>query len=226
MIRTITISREYGSGGSIIGGLLATRLNWKLVDDAMVAELARAADVDPDVAMRYDEGVDSWFYSMVKGIWRGGYEGGVTQPRAEAFDADAMAALWHHAIREAGELGHCVVIGRGGQCILQNRKDVFHVSIYAPFRQKVGLLREMVPGQDDYARLMEETDKRRAAYVQRYFGEDWINRHLYNLMICSSIGYEETASVIVWAAGLEPKDFADKPASPTTGDGERLPQKT
>ena len=49
MSRTITISREYGSGGGISGGIVATRLNWKLVDDCMVAELARAANVDPNV---------------------------------------------------------------------------------------------------------------------------------------------------------------------------------
>jgi cytidylate kinase len=226
MFRAITISREYGSGGSLIANLLAMRLNWKLVDDSVVAELAAAADIAPDVAVRYDECVDPWFYRMVKAIWRGGYEGVATQPSTEAFDADAMATLWHRAIKEAADIGHCVIVGRGGQCILQEREDVFHVSVYAPLQNRVRLLREMFPGRNDYERLIEETDKRRAVYIQRYFGQDWTNRHLYDLMICSSIGFEEAANVILQAAGLGAKSLESEQARTPTPGSEPLPQKT
>lgn len=225
MIQVITISREFGSGGSLIANILAMRLNWKLVDDPVVAELAKAADIDPNVAVRYDECVDPWFYRMVKAIWRGGYEGGVTRPNSEAFDADAMAALWHRTIQEAAEIGDCIIVGRGAQCILQDRKDVFHVSVYAPFEDRIRLLREMLPGRDDYEVLAEETDKRRAAYIQRYFSQDWTNRHLYNLMICSTIGLEEVANVILLAAGLQPESAGGRQASTPTSGGEPLSQK-
>jgi cytidylate kinase len=97
-------------------------------------------------------------------------------------------------------------VGRGGQCILQNRKDAFHVFVYAPLDEKVRRLRERIGGEDsELATLAEETDRRRATGVRRYFGQDWTDRRLYHLMICSSIGLEQAASTIICAAGLEPK---------------------
>ena len=44
--------------------------------------------------------------------------------------------------------------------------------------------------------------RKRAVYIQRHFGQDWTNRHLYNLMICSSIGIETACQTILCAAGL------------------------
>ena len=40
--------------------------------------------------------------------------------------------LTRRIIEEAAEIGDCVIVGRGSQCILQQREDTFHVFIYAP----------------------------------------------------------------------------------------------
>ena len=45
MIKTITIEREYGSGGGEIAELLAKRLGWKLWDQLLTEEIARLADL-------------------------------------------------------------------------------------------------------------------------------------------------------------------------------------
>ena len=89
MIQVITISREFGSE---VARILAERLEWKLIDDLLVAEIAHRADVSPDLARRYDECVDPWFHRMCKALWRGGYEGVVSRGELNAFHADAMAA--------------------------------------------------------------------------------------------------------------------------------------
>ena len=201
-IRAITISREYGSGGGIIARILAHRLGWRLVDSALIDEIARIANVNPQIAARLDESVDPWFHRLTKALWRGGYEGSATFVLADVFDADAMVSLCQRIITEAAEIGQCVIVGRGGQCILQDRQDVFHVSVYAPLGQRIDRLRDRKPPGMDLAALAQETDRRRAAYIRRYFGQDWTDRHLYNLAICSSCGLERAASVIIQAAGL------------------------
>ena len=43
MIRVITISREYGSGGGTVARMLAERLGWRLVDQSLIAEIAKTA---------------------------------------------------------------------------------------------------------------------------------------------------------------------------------------
>ncbi len=202
MIRVITVSREYGSGGGPIARIVAERLGWRLVDDPLVKELAKTADVNPELAARYDESIDPWFYRLFKAIWRGGFEGVLSNAGTADFDADMMAEIWHRTIRESAELGECVIVGRGGQCLLQERADTFHVSVFAPMQLRVRLLSEVLPPGTDIERYAREVDGRRAAYVRRYFSQDWTNRHLYHLMICAEIGFERAAEAILCAAGL------------------------
>jgi cytidylate kinase len=204
MFQNITISREYGSGGAEIARRVAERLGWKLIDKCLIEDIARLAKVTPEVARRYDERVNPWFERLIKAVWRGGFEGSASRVEAGAFDAEEMAQLAVRVIREAAELGHAVIVGRGGQCILRDRQDTFHVSVHAPLELRVENLRRMFGSAAGTAEQAEETDRQRAAYVRRYFGEDWKEPRLYHLVIDASMGLDRAADAIVEAAGLGP----------------------
>jgi cytidylate kinase len=203
MIRAITISREYGSGGGTIAEILGRRLGWRLIDDPLIAEIARSIHASPEVVRSYEETVDPWFHRIVKALWRGGFEGAVVRTEDDAFDADGIARLWSRVITEAADLGECVVVGRGGQCLLQSRGDTFHVKIYAPMWLRVKNLEGREAEGADIAAAARERDRRRAAYVYHYFEQDWMNPHLYHLMLSAAIGAERAAQTILCAAGLE-----------------------
>ena len=202
MIRVITISREYGSGGGAIARQLADRLQWKLIDDPLVAEIAHTANVPADLARRFDERVDPWFHRITKALWRGGYEANVSRCEAAAFDADAMADLWNRVIRESAALGNCVVVGRGGMCLLAGRNDVLHVAVRAPIELRVRNLRSQIPDPAAARTEADAHDARRGAYIQRYFGQDWRDYRLYDLVIDSRVGFEAAVNAILCAAGL------------------------
>jgi cytidylate kinase len=205
MFNVITISREYGSGGGTLAEMLARSLGWKLVNQSLVEEVAKRAKVDPELAARYDECVDPWFYRLVKGLWQGGYEGLATAADTNLVDSEAMARLAGEIIREAASLGQCVIVGRGGQCILRQRNKVFHVSVFGLHQQKMERMRDRIAPGTDAERFMEETDRRRAAYIQRFYGEDWKDRRLYHLVISSVLGLETVRDTILCAAGRAPK---------------------
>lgn len=205
MFNVVTISREYGSGGGTLAEMLSRRLGWKLVNESLVVEVAKRAKVDPEIAARYDECVDPWFHRLVKGLWQGGYEGLATRVDTQMVDSEAMTRLAGEIIREAAELGECVIVGRGGQCILRQRRDVFHVSVFGPQQQKIQRMRGRLAPGTDAERFMDETDRRRASYIRRFYGEDWKDRRLYHLVISSALGIETVADTIVCAAALTPK---------------------
>lgn len=202
MFNVITISREYGSGGATLADMLARSLGWKLVDESLVAEVAKRAKIDPETAARYDECVDPWFHRLVKGLWQGGYEGLATAVDSRTIDSEGMTKFAGEIIREAASLGQCVIVGRGAQCILRNRKNVFHVSIFGPHQQKIQRMRDRLAPGMNAERMMEETDRRRAAYINRFYGEDWKDRRLYHLVITSGLGLETVRDTILCAAGL------------------------
>ncbi|MCL5006290.1 MAG: cytidylate kinase-like family protein [Acidobacteria bacterium] len=204
MFNVITVSREYGSGGGIIAEMLAKNLGWKLVDKSLVDEVARRAQIAPEVAARFDSCVDPWFHRLVKALWRGGYEGVATAINTDIIDSETVAGFGGEVIREAASLGQCVIVGRGSQCLLRKRGDTFHVSIFGPRHAKIQRLRERLAPGTDVERVMDQMDRQRAAYINRLFGEDWRDRRLYHIVISSGLGLEKVADTILCAARLTP----------------------
>ena len=132
-VRVITIAREYGSGGAVIGQELAARLGWKLLDRELILELARRAHVQPSEVSQMDEHPSSFIARLLKAFWIGNaytYSG----PAPDVVDADYLAELSAIVISEAAKLGQCVIVGRGAQCVLREREDAFHVFVYGARR--------------------------------------------------------------------------------------------
>ena len=72
-----------------------------------------------------------------------------------------MADLTRQIVEQAYADGNCVIVGRGAQCILQSKADVFHVFVYAPFRVRVHRLRtRLEPGADIERRIHGESEGR------------------------------------------------------------------
>ena len=202
MYRVLTVAREYGSGGARIGGLAAARLGWNLLDSALIDEIARAAHVDPALARRFDERVDTWMHRLSRhGLWFGAFEGAAPLAKTEVFDAETMAQLTRALIEHAYEVGNCVVVGRGAQCILQTCPEAFHVFVYAPWADKVARVTRRVGEGTDAPELIRGMDTERARYVRLNFGQNWADRHLYDLLVSSKPGDEATASIILAAMG-------------------------
>jgi cytidylate kinase len=203
MYRIVTVSREYGSGGAAIAAALANELGWTLFDRAFITAVARAAKVDPALARNYDERLDSWIHRVGKSaLWHGAFEQVAVAGESVFFDAETMAALTAETIKQAAGIGNCVIVGRGAQCLLQSRSDVFHVFVYAPLRHKIERLRTRVTGRTPLEELARSTDKSRAEYIRAHFGCDWKDLHLYDLMVNSGLGERRVVSLILHAAGL------------------------
>lgn len=201
MYRVITISREYGSGGGAIAGMLASKLGWRLLDRAMISEVAHTAHIDPALARTYDERLDSWVHRVGKrALWHGGFSQLASVSDRDFFDADTMAALSAEVMEQAADEGECVIVGRGAQCLLQQRPDTFHVFVYAPLDLKLDRLRSRLKDVENLEEFAESVDRMRRDYIHVHYGCDWKNPHLYNLMINSGIGDATAAEAILCAA--------------------------
>jgi len=198
--RVLTVSREFGSGGGRIAQSIAKRLGWKLLDGALIDEIACAAHVDAGVVSRFDEHVEGWLRRMNRQAMRGAaMAAGVVLEQEKCFDADIMTDLTRQIIEHAYETGNCVIVGRGAQCILQSRADVFHAFVYAPLRVRIHRLRARLEPGANVEQRIRDVDEERAHYLKLRFGKEWINPHLYDLLISSGEDEEQTARVIEFA---------------------------
>jgi cytidylate kinase len=198
-LRVVTVAREYGSGGAAIAAQLAVRLGYQLLDRALIERIAEVARIDPALAEKLDEHVDPWVRRIGHALWYGGFEAVAVVDENDVIDADRLAALGGRVIEEVAAVGGAVIVGRGGQCLLRGRPDVFHLFVYASREERLRRLRTRLAPGTDVRLALEETDRERAAYIQRHFGENRLDPQLYHLMVNASIGEEAAVAAILAA---------------------------
>jgi cytidylate kinase len=196
VFNVITIEREYGAGGSVVAEQLARHFDWKLLDQDLTARIAAEACVDQSVVLGCDEHVDRPLRRLAKVFWRGSYERMMPMSDAREFDADCMVEIATKIIGEAGHEGRCVIVGRGAPYILRQRKDAFHVFLYAPRDFKIQRLSRRMSAQEA-ADLVDTIDRERAEFIKRYFNKDWPCRALYHMMINTSFGLDLAVETIL-----------------------------
>ncbi len=198
--RLLTVNREFGSGGGRIAQTIAKWLGWKLLDREIIDAIAYAAHVDTNVVRHYDEHVDSWLRRINQQAMRSAaLAAGLELGEDSVFDADEMVKITQKIVEEAYSDGNCVIVGRGAQCILQHKPDVYHAFVYAPYKERILRLRKRLEKGADVEQRIRTVDEERAKYLQQYFGKCWNNPHLYDLMVSSHEDENSTARLILYA---------------------------
>jgi Cytidylate kinase-like family len=183
LIRAITIEREYACGGSEIAAKLAELLGWKLWDHELTEEIARLTNSTPQAVERREWKNDPAVYRVFKSFLRGAFEGGLPPTdRLELLDARRIATVSELAVNRALSGGPCVIVGRGSQYFLRDRKDVFRVFLYASRTSKIHRLITAGIPQEKAITDVDTIDRDRAAFVKRYFKLNWPEHHLYDAM--------------------------------------------
>jgi hypothetical protein len=204
-VRVITVEREYGSRGGEFAHDLAAHLGWRLLDSELPCAAARAAGVSPELAKKYDERLDPWYYRYGKAFWHdSGYSmAGLNDD--QVFDSERMLSLIQKEILTAAKEGNCVIVGRGAACALANQPGCFHVFVYATTAAKRDWFINAFPKQADQAdQLLAAFDKRRAAVIRKAYQQDWCARGLYHMLLNAAMGHDCMISAVEGAASLKP----------------------
>lgn len=198
MVQAVTIEREFGCGASEIASLVASRLGWSLWDERLTQEIARLTESTPEAVERREWRADPLVYRLFQDFLRGGFEGGLPPTnRLHLLDARRIAAVSETAVKTALSSGPSVIVGRGSQFFLRNRKDVFHVFLYASRDYKIRRLISRGATQDKAIEQVDTTDKARAEFVRQYLGLKWPEPHIYHAMFNTEMGESCTATMLV-----------------------------
>jgi hypothetical protein len=201
MVNAITIEREFGCGASEIANLAAGRLGWSLWDERLTQEIARLTESTPQAVEQREWRTDPVVYRLFKDFLRGAFEGGLPPTnRLHLLDARRIAAVSEIAVKAALSKGPSIIVGRGSQFFLHNRKDVFHVFLYASRDYKIRKLISRGATEDKAIEQVDTTDKARAAFVRDYLGLKWPEPHLYHAMFNTEMGEPCTATMLVECA--------------------------
>jgi cytidylate kinase len=201
----ITISRQYGAGGSEVAALVAKTLGWRVVDNELVERVAARAGLTPEDVAQLEERVPTFIERLARTVIAATPElvvppdaGGTAPALAEA----DLVRLTERVVEEAAAEGRVVLVGRAAPAVLAREQDAIHVKVVAPrdWRVRAIAARLGVP-PDEAARLTDETDKNRARYHRQYYHRDWADPANYHLVLnTAALGLEGAAEVIVGRA--------------------------
>jgi cytidylate kinase len=203
----VTISREYGAGGSSVAGIVAAELGAEVVDKKLIEEVADRLSIQPsDVEAETErprtllERLVRSFSTLEPGLgagWVPPYPDPLYDPRKE------IIALTEQVIREVADTGNAVIVGRGAGFVLHDRPGVFRVFLRAPEEVRVKtLMARLGFSEADARRKMHETDSNRAAYSKQLYGHDWCDPDEYEVVINTGrVSYQTAAQMILCGAG-------------------------
>ncbi|CAB5079215.1 hypothetical protein D3OALGA1CA_2296 [Olavius algarvensis associated proteobacterium Delta 3] len=171
-VSVITISRDPGSGGNLVGKGLAWRMEFDLFHQEVLHEMAKSASVNSAVLETLDEKgismVEDWIQSLVNArhLW-----------------PDRYLKHLMRIIGAIGKHGRAVIIGRGANFILPPEKTL-RVRVVAPRKIRVrNVARDFHVSKEKAMLRVIRAESDRQAFIRKYFHADIADPVNYDLLI-------------------------------------------
>jgi cytidylate kinase len=197
----LTISHQYGSGGSRIARELGRRLRWSVWEKEIVRKIASQYKVAEEYVEAKDERVDSIIERMVGLFGMGGFESTYEIPPPLWLTDAQLARMTRTIIEEVAKEGNTIIVGRAGNLVLANDPGVLHVFLLAPLEVRISrVVQAEGLSRNDAERRISGMDKLRTDYVHTFYHASWNDVTKYHLVIDSGVwGEDGTADLIIWA---------------------------
>ncbi|SCY40163.1 MULTISPECIES: cytidylate kinase-like family protein [unclassified Butyrivibrio] len=193
---TITIARQYGSGGRTVGIRLAEQLGIHYYDK----ELTKLASEESGIAESLFLDTDERFRN--KGFLRTPvhvYNSEIIGPESPDFTSpDNLFNLQARCIKRLAETEPCVIVGRAADFVLKDYDNVLSVFVHAPhdfLMEQAGKVQPL-KGKE-LEKFCAREDKYRADYYKHHTGQDWTDAMNYDLCLDSSkLGFDKCVEAI------------------------------
>lgn len=171
----VTISREAGSNGTLLGRLVAERLGFRLWDQELVQRIAEQSHASEALLAAVDE--------RARGVIEELLSASLTKDSGT--EAEYLRSLLR-VIHVVAQGGGAVIVGRGAQFALDAAK-VLRVRVVGPIESRTRQLAttRQLPEREARAEV-DRIDGERHAFVRHHFRSNSGNPSAYNLVVNTS----------------------------------------
>jgi cytidylate kinase len=201
----ITISRQYGAGGSEVAARVSRALGWRVVDNELVERVAALAGLTAEDVAQREERVSTFIERLARTVVGATRElavppaAGGTAPTLSEAD---LVRVTERVVEEAAAQGRVVLVGRAAPAVLARERDAIHVKVVAPRDWRIRAVAERLAiPPEEAASLTDETDRMRARYHRQHYQRDWSDPANYHLVLnTAALGLDGAAEVVVGRA--------------------------
>lgn len=191
----LTIGREYGSDGRLIGKKIAELMGVTFYDSQLITMAAKESGMSRSLLQDIDEkAANSLMYSLSVGSGSFmGFTGAFNMPLN-----DKLFLVQADIIKDIAAKESAVIVGRCADYVLRDDPDAVNIFIYAPYeKRKENVAARFDISLDKAADMIVKKEKQRKNYYNYYSGAKWGMRMNYHLCIDSSLlGIDGTAKFV------------------------------
>lgn len=202
----VTISADYGAGGSVVAPAVASQLGIQLLDRAVSVTVAAQLHVSVQEAeagaakRRFAGRFLSLLAPLSSGVLGAGTDAAPPDAEPVPDEPSAFREQAERIIRAALPAG-AVILGRAGAAALREERDVLRIRLFGPPQRR--LAQAMAAEQIDMetARTrMSQVDAAREHYIWRLYRISAADPSLYHLQIDSTIIKLQTCTELILQA--------------------------
>lgn len=192
---TVTITREFGSGGRTIGKMLAERLGVPYYDKDLIKLASEESGIHEDLFSRADESKRATFFKKYDGSLG---EKLISPESGEFTSDDNLFNYQAKVIKQLSDRETCVIVGRCADHVLHDRENVLRVFTHASMPFCIEKVVELYGlSEKEAERQIERINRARATYYRYYTGKEWDNARNYDLCLnTEELGFERCVDII------------------------------
>jgi cytidylate kinase len=180
----ITISRQFGAGGITLGKMIAKELGYTFADEDIVQRIAKEANVSPHWVETVEKEAGGKLSRIISKM--------VSKPLVERILKDERGYIDEEMyldylvliIAQIADEGDVVILGRGGQYILNDHPDAYHILLINDFENRAKFMMEHYElSQSKAAQVISREDKRRMNLYRKLGKTDYDDSSLYHLVL-------------------------------------------
>ena len=199
----ITISRQFGAGGSEVARRVAATLDWSLVDNEVVDKVAQRAGLSPAEVAAHDERAPGFIERLAQTLASSSPDVITTdETPMPARTEQKLARLTEKVVAEIADQDKVVMVGRAAPAVLARLTGTLHVKVVAPRDWRISVVARRLGVDLKHAeKTLNDADDNRRRYHKQYYARDWDDPCNYDMVLnTSALGFEEVVEVIVGRA--------------------------
>lgn len=188
----ITIAREYGSGGHLLGERLAKELGIKLYDREFIRMAAQRSGIDEQYIAKNEQSIPSFWLKCI-------LSKNSEQPVEASLSADDILFVAESRIvQELAAQEPCIIVGRCADFVLKDHPKVVKVFCYSDLKSAVNrCVNDYGIPQEQAEAEIRRINRNRIHHYEYYTGWKWGEPHHYHLMLNTGNISLETAYKLV-----------------------------
>jgi len=180
----ITISRQFGAGGKTLALRVAEKLQYIVAYEQIIETMAEMAELTPEGIRNFEAEFDYGSAADVDRLAPKSFLSRIFDPQRKYMDAQKYIHLLHQIVPQIVEKGNTVILGRGAQFILQDRKDTYHVLLVAEESDRIRFMEEKYKLPREQARqAVAKQGKRRMKLMKLFHSEGYDLPEHYDLVL-------------------------------------------